>query len=75
MYLSKLSIICTLWYEFLNDLYSQRDFDKKFVTKKPVNLNHSYLKYALNYKQFFQYIFEEMSQINPHLSYDTFRQP
>ena len=26
-----------LWYEFLNDLDAQSYFDKKFVTKKPVN--------------------------------------
>ena len=25
-----------LWYDFLNDLDAQRDFDKSFVTKKPV---------------------------------------
>ena len=25
-----------LWYEFLNDLDAQSDFDKKFVTKNPV---------------------------------------
>ena len=25
-----------LWYEFLNDLDVQSDFDKKIVTKKPV---------------------------------------
>ena len=25
-----------LWYEFLDDLDAQNDFDKKFVTKKPV---------------------------------------
>ena len=25
-----------LWYEFLNDLDAQRDFDRKIVTKKPV---------------------------------------
>ena len=25
-----------LWYEFLIDLHAQRDFDKKFVTKKVV---------------------------------------
>ena len=25
-----------LWYEFLNDLYAKSDFDKSFVTKKPV---------------------------------------
>ena len=24
------------WYEFLNDLDAQNDFDKIFVTKKPV---------------------------------------
>ena len=24
------------WYEFLNDLGAQHDFDKNFVTKKPV---------------------------------------
>ena len=24
-----------LWYEFLNDMGPQSDFDKKFVTKKP----------------------------------------
>ena len=35
-----------LWYNFLNDLDAQSDFDKNFVTKKPVKLNHSYLKYA-----------------------------
>ena len=27
---------CILWYDFLNDLYVQSDFDKKFVTKNPV---------------------------------------
>ena len=32
----KISIICTLWYEFLNDLDTQSDSDKKFVTKKSV---------------------------------------
>ena len=26
----------TLWYEFLNDLDAPSDFDKNFVTKKPV---------------------------------------
>ena len=25
-----------IWYDFLNDLGSQSDFDKNFVTKKPV---------------------------------------
>ena len=25
-----------LWYEFLKDRDAQNDFDKKFVTKKPV---------------------------------------
>ena len=25
-----------LWYEFLNDLGGQSDFEKTFVTKKPV---------------------------------------
>ena len=35
-----------LWYEFLNNLDAQSDFDKIFVTKKPVKKNHSYLKYA-----------------------------
>ena len=35
------------WYELLNDLDAQKDFDKNFVTKKPVKWNHSYLKYAL----------------------------
>ena len=25
-----------LWYEFLNDLEAQSDFDKSFDTKKPV---------------------------------------
>ena len=25
-----------LWYEFLNDLDAQGDFDKEIVTKKPV---------------------------------------
>ena len=27
---------CILWYEFLNDLDAPGDFDKKFVTEKPV---------------------------------------
>ena len=27
---------CILWYEFLNDLDAQNDFEKKIVTKKPV---------------------------------------
>ena len=36
-----------LWYDFLNDLDIQSDFDKKIVTKKPVQYNHSYLRYAL----------------------------
>ena len=35
-YLSKISITCTLWYEFLNDLNAQSYFDKNFVTKKLV---------------------------------------
>ena len=34
MYLSKISIICILWYEFLNDLDTQSGFDKNFITKK-----------------------------------------
>ena len=45
--LSKISIICILWYDFLNDLNAQSDFDKSFVTKKLVKYNHSYFKYAL----------------------------
>ena len=36
MCLSKISIICILWYDFLNDLDAQIDFDKKIVTKKLV---------------------------------------
>ena len=36
MYLSKISIICILWYDFLNDLDAQSEFDKIFVTKKLV---------------------------------------
>ena len=43
MYLSKISIICILWYDFLNNLDPQKDFDKKCVTKKLVKYNHSYL--------------------------------
>ena len=39
----------TLWHESLNDLDAQSDFDKNFVTKKLVKLDHSYLKYALAY--------------------------
>ena len=34
MYLSKIQIIGTLCYEFLNDLDSQSDFDQKFVKKE-----------------------------------------
>ena len=40
-----------LWYEFLNDLDAQSDFDKKIVTKKVVKWNYSYLKYALEGNQ------------------------
>ena len=36
MYLSNISINCTLWYEFLNDLDSKSDFDQKIVTEKLV---------------------------------------
>ena len=36
MYLSKVSLIYTLWYEFLNNLDAQSDFHKKIVTKKLV---------------------------------------
>ena len=36
-----------LWYYFSNDLADQSVFNKKFVRKKPVKLNHSYIKYAL----------------------------
>ena len=36
MCLSKISIIYILWYEFLNDLDAQSDFDKNFVAKKLV---------------------------------------
>ena len=34
MYLSKISIMCILLYEFLNDLDAESDFDEKFFTKK-----------------------------------------
>ena len=34
MDLSKISIIYTLWYEFLNNLDAQSDFEKYCVTKK-----------------------------------------
>ena len=27
---------CILWYEFLNDLDAQSDFDKKIITEKPI---------------------------------------
>ena len=47
MYLSKISIICSLWYEFKRNLDAQSDFDKNIVTKKLVKSNYSYLKYAL----------------------------
>ena len=33
-----------IWYEFLNDFVAQSDFNKTFVTKKLVLLNHFYLK-------------------------------
>ena len=36
MCLNKISIICILWYDFLNDLDAQIDFDKKIVTIKQV---------------------------------------
>ena len=36
MYFSKISTICILWYDFLNDLDAQSDFEKKYVTKKLV---------------------------------------
>ena len=34
MYLNERSIIYNLWWEFLNHLDAQSDFDKKSVTKK-----------------------------------------
>ena len=34
MYLSKISIICTLWYESFNNLDAQSDFEKQFCHKK-----------------------------------------
>ena len=34
MYLSKISIMCILLYEFLNDLDAESDFDENFITKK-----------------------------------------
>ena len=43
-----------LWYEFLNDLDAQSDFDKILVTQKLVKQNHSYLKYALDFLIFYQ---------------------
>ena len=45
--MSTISIICTLRYQFFNDLDAQSDFDKNFVTQKPFKFTHSYLKYAL----------------------------
>ena len=41
-----------LCYEFFNGLDAQSDFDKKIVTKKPVKLNRSYLKYTLTFVHF-----------------------
>ena len=38
-------LIYTLWYELSSDFDAQSNFDKTFVTKKPVK--HSYIKYAL----------------------------
>ena len=43
----KILLKCILWYKFFNDLDVLSDFDKSFVTKKPVKQNLSYLKYAL----------------------------
>ena len=48
MYFSKISITCTLRYEFLNDLNSHTQlFCQKICHKKQVKKNHSYLKHAL----------------------------
>ena len=56
MYLSKISIIWTLWYGFLKYLDAQSDFVKNVVTKKLVKYN--YLKYALD-----AYHFENISTL------------
>ena len=45
-----------LWYNFLNDLDAQSDFDKSFVTKKLVKWNHSY---CADYWSYQRYIFEK----------------
>ena len=37
-----------LWYDFLNNLDAQSDFDKDFVSRKPVKKKYSYLNYALD---------------------------
>ena len=41
-------LICTLWYEFSNNVDAQSDFGNFFVTNKRVPWNHIYLKYLLN---------------------------
>ena len=47
IYLSEISIICILSYDFLNDLDAQSAIDKINFTKKLVTLIHSNVKYAL----------------------------
>ena len=36
MQMTDILLKCILWYEFLNDLDAQIDFNKRFVTEKPV---------------------------------------
>ena len=50
-----------LWHEFLNDFDAQSDFDKHFVTEKPVNQNHSYLKYALDVQNFWDFPYHRLA--------------
>ena len=60
-----------LWYNFLNNLDAQRDFDKNFVTKKPVKWNYSYLKYALAISNFWNdfFIFQKYRTKNFLIKY------
>ena len=57
-----------LWYEFLNDLDAQSNFDKSFVTKKMINYNHSYIKDALVIRIIVIYLEEGLSALYGSIS-------
>ena len=61
-------LIYTFWYKFSKKFDAQSDIRKKFVTKKLVQWNHSYLKHALKTFKFHFHIIRAHNLLNqyPH---------